>query len=113
MDVRQSSFSELLAANSLRTALTSTAGWGDVVGGDAVGGVAVVGTEPVDAVAAAVVGVEPVDAVTGATEAGLPADEEVGCPKTLDIRLENIPIRIVLVKDGYYQDFAPTPSLGR
>ena len=112
IDVRQSSFSELLAANSLRTAFTSTAGCGEVVAGDAED-VAVVGIDPVDAVAAAVVGVEPVAEVTGATVAGLPADEAVVCPKILDIRLENIPIRTDLVKDRYYHDFAPPPALGR
>ena len=79
MEVRQSSFSELLAANSLRTTFTSTVGWGDLVAGNALG--------------AALVGSEPVDVVTGATDAGLAADEAVVCPKTFDIRLENIPIR--------------------
>jgi len=112
MDVRQSSFSELLAANSLRTAFTSTVGWGDLVAGDAAGA-AVVGTDPIDAVTPAVVGGESVEAVRGGTDAGLAADEAVVCPKILDMRLENIPIRTDLVKDRYCQDFAAAPDLGR
>jgi hypothetical protein len=56
-----------------------------------------------DAVGRTVVGIELLDAVTGATEAGLAAEEGVACPKILDIRLENIPIRTGRVKDRYCQ----------
>ena len=82
----------------MRTAFTSTADRGEMVSGGAVGA-AVAGTEPVDAVGTAAVGIEATDAVAGAAEAGVPADGAVACPKTLDIRLANIPIRIDLVKD--------------
>ena len=117
IDVRQSSFSELLAANSFRTAFTSTAGWGDTVAGGAVGST-VLGVELLDAVAgdavgATVLGIELLlDEVTGAAEAVLGAEEAVVCPKILDIRLENIPIRKDRVKDRYCQDFAARSTFG-